>query len=83
MEKSLFSKYKSKTKIYYAHPYSSYERGTNENLNKMIRRFIPKGVDIGLFDESYVKMIEDCMNNYPRKIFCGLSANEMGNLEIA
>ncbi len=57
MEKSLFSKHKSKTKIYYAHPYSSYERGTNENLNKMIRRFIPKGIDIGLFDDKYIKII--------------------------
>ncbi len=82
MEKSLFSKYKSKTKIYYAHPYSSYERGTNENLNKMIRRFIPKGTDIGLFDEKYIQMIEDYMNNYPRKILGGLSANAMEKLEM-
>ena len=35
-------------KVYYCHPYSSYERGSNENLNKMIRRWLPKGTN---FDE--------------------------------
>lgn len=35
----------NRTKVYYCHPYSSYERGSNENLNKMIRRFFPKGTD--------------------------------------
>jgi len=57
-----------RTTIYFAHAYSSWERGTNENHNRMIRRFIPKGTNIALLDEQEIKRIEDWMNNYPRKI---------------
>ena len=52
---------------YFAHAYSSWERGSNENSNRMIRRFIPKGEDIGHFSKSEIKDIEKWMNNYPRK----------------
>jgi IS30 family transposase len=48
IEKSIRNK-QNRTKVYFAHPYSSWERGTNENINKMIRRFIPKGVDIAIY----------------------------------
>lgn len=74
IEKSLYNA-KKRTKMYYAHPYSSWERGTNENINKMIRRFIPKGVDISAFNHKDIKRIECWINNYPRKILGGLSAN--------
>lgn len=57
-----------RTTIYFAHSFSSWERGTNENHNRMIRRFIPKGTDIADLTEAEVKVIEDWMNNYPRKI---------------
>lgn len=77
IQKSVINKTKSRTKIYYAHPYSSWERGTNENINKMIRRFIPKGCDIANYSEKEVKRIENWINNYPRKIFNGKSANMM------
>jgi len=63
--------------VYYAHPYSSWERGTNENINKMIRRFIPKGVDISTFSYKQIMQIQHWINNYPRKILGGLSANMM------
>lgn len=75
MEKSHINKTMKRTEIYYAHPYSSYERGSNENVNKMIRRHIPKGDDIGLYDKKEIQDIENWINNYPRKIFNGLSAN--------
>lgn len=65
-----------RTTLYYCHPYSSYERGTNENINKMIRRFIPKGTDIGKYSEQDIERIQNWINNYPRKIFGGLSSNE-------
>ena len=66
MERSLYTKAK-RTKIYYTHPYSAYERGSNENANKLIRRFIPKGADIKDYAKDAPKIIR-WMNNYPRKI---------------
>ena len=57
-----------RTTIYFAHSFSSWERGTNENHNRMIRRFIPKGTDIADFTETKINDIEDWMNNYPRRI---------------
>ena len=63
--------------VYYAHPYSSWERGSNENGNRILRRFIPKGVDIGKFTEKELQRIEDWVNNYPRKIHGYKTANEM------
>ena len=62
---------------FYAHSFCSYERGSNENNNRLIRRFIPKGRDIGEYTDDFVQAIEDFMNNYPRKLFSGKSANEM------
>ncbi len=64
-----------RTRAYYAHPYSAWERGSNENANKLIRRFIPKGADIGKFSHERIKMIEHWINNYPRRIFGGSSSN--------
>ena len=66
-----------RTLVYFAHPYSSWERGTNENQNRMIRRFIPKGTDISKISDKEIKRIENWMNNYPRKIPGYKSANEM------
>ena len=74
IEKSVI-KEGSRTKVYYAHPYSAWERGTNENINKMIRRFIPKGADISKYTKKEIERIEHWINNYPRKILNGLSAN--------
>jgi len=82
MEKSAFSK-KMRVKFYYAHPYSSWERGSNENANRMIRRFIAKGSNIGKFTMKYIKWIEQWINNYPRKILQYKTATECMNLEMA
>ena len=74
MEKSCYRKGK-RTQIYYAHPYCSGERGSNENNNRMIRRWIPKGVSIDNITPSFIKQIEDWLNNYPRAMFDYKSSN--------
>ncbi len=77
IEKSAISKNNNRTKVFYCHPYSSWERGTNENLNKLIRRFIPKGTDIAKVSHKKVKYIQDWMNNYPRKLLGYKTPNEL------
>ena len=62
-------------KMYFAHPYSSWERGTNENANGIIRRFFPKGTDFSKVSLKRIQAVEDWMNNYPRKILGGICAN--------
>ncbi|MEX2785653.1 IS30 family transposase, partial [Streptococcus sp. H49] len=52
--------------IYYAHPYSSWERGTNENHNRLIRRWLPKGSKNAT--QQQVAFIENGINNYPKKV---------------
>lgn len=76
IERSLYTK-KSRTIAYYAHPFSSWERGSNENTNKIIRRFIPKGSDISKYKEKEINRIENWINNYPRKILGYKSAIEI------
>ena len=63
--------------VYYAHPYSSWERGSNENGNRMLRRFLPKGTDFSKLKPKELQRIEDWVNDYPRKIFGYKSANDM------
>jgi transposase, IS30 family len=77
IEQSVHDPKKQRVKVYYAHPYSSWERGTNENINKMIRRFIPKGSNIGKISKMKIRKIEQWINNYPRRIFGYQSANEI------
>ncbi|MCK5492094.1 MAG: IS30 family transposase [Candidatus Omnitrophica bacterium] len=68
LEVSILEPGRQRITTYFAHAYSSWERGTNENQNRMIRRFIPKGTDIAEVSEQEIKTIETWMNNYPRKI---------------
>lgn len=52
---------------YFAHPYHSWERGTNENTNGLIRWYFPKGTDFATISEETIKAVEDALNNRPRK----------------
>lgn len=75
IEKSRYTK-GMRTIVYYCHPYSSYERGTNENINRMIRRFFPKGTNFDTVTKEQVAMVENWINNYPRKILGGISSKK-------
>jgi len=55
-------------KIYFAHPYSSLEKGTNENTNSLIRRHLPKGTDLIKSTKNCSLKITKKLNNRPHKI---------------
>ena len=63
--------------LYYCHPYSSWERGSNENQNRMIRRFYPKGTDFTHVTDADIRKVEDWINKYPRPLFGYRSAEEL------
>lgn len=77
LERSCLKAGTKRTTCYYAHPYSSWERGSNENQNKLIRRFIPKGLNIGKLTNKDIKRIENWLNNYPRRILGYKSPNQI------
>lgn len=68
---------KTRFKIYYAHPYRSGERGSNENGNRLIRRFIPKGSIITNISEEFIQYIENWINNLSRPTFGFKTSLEM------
>jgi IS30 family transposase len=59
---------RQRTTVFYAHPYASWERGSNENANRIIRRFIAKGRDIARFTHKAIEELIHWINNYPRRI---------------
>lgn len=59
----------NRTAAYYAHPYSSFERGTNENWNGIVRRFIPKGSSFDKLTDQDIQRINHYINTMPRKRF--------------
>jgi len=58
----------SRFDVYYCHSYAAWEKGTNENHNRMIRRFFPKGTDFRRISKKQIAAIQDWMNGYPRKV---------------
>ena len=65
------------TKCFFAHPYSSWERGTNENINKLVRWYLPKGTDFGKITEQQLSSMEYLINNRPRKCLKFKTPNEV------
>jgi len=58
---------KIKADFYFAHPYSSWERGLNEYTNKLIRQYIIKGSNFDLYDKEYIRLVQNKINRRPRE----------------
>ena len=68
--------------VYFTHPYSSYEKGTNECHNRMLRRFIPKGKSINNYSADDLLYFADKINNLPRKILGYHTPEELFEKEL-
>lgn len=55
------------TACYFCHPYAAWERGSNEQINGLVRWYLPKGTDLGKITDEQLQWIEDRLNNRPRK----------------
>ena len=66
-----------KTRIYFAHPYASWERGLNENTNGLVRQYFPKKSDFALISDTDVRRVAARLNNRPRKSLGFKTPNEV------
>lgn len=74
----LFTK-NTKVKVYFAHPYSPWERPTNENTNGLLRDYFPKGTDLSVHSKAYLKKVQRELNERPRKVLDVRSPSEVFN----
>jgi len=65
------------TKVYFAHPYSSWERGLNENTNGLLRQYFPKGTDFRMLNQCDIDMAVERINSRPRKTLGFKTAAQM------
>ena len=72
-------------KIYFAKPYCSWQRGTNENTNGLIRQFFPKGTDLASIPKHRFTRVQELLNNRPRKRLGYRTPNEIlaSRLQVA
>ena len=77
MERSCLHSGEKRTTVYYCHPYSSSERGSNEKQNGMLRRRHPKGTDFKKVSRKKLRETTEWINNYPRKMFGFHTAAEL------
>lgn len=70
-------------KCYFARPYCSSERGTNEQTNGLIRQYFPKGTNFAKIPEAEIKRVEHLLNNRPRKVLNYKTPQEVFNRGVA
>jgi IS30 family transposase len=75
-EHKLFTE-ETKVDVYFAHTSSPWERGTNENTNSLIRQYFPKGIDLSDVTEEEVQMVQQELNDRPRKCLSFRKPNEV------
>ena len=64
-------------RIYFAHPYASWERGLNENTNGLVRQYFPKKYEFAKITDKDLQRVEDLLNNRPRKTLGYRTPNEV------
>jgi IS30 family transposase len=77
-EHKLFTK-DTKIQVYFAHPHSPWERGTNENTNDLVRQFFPKGTDFSKVSYKRIKEVQSLLNDRPRKVLEFFTPHEVFN----
>ena len=70
------------TSVYFAHPYSSWEKGLIENTNKLIRQFIPKDTDFSSLSDDYILYVQTLINRRPRKLLNFFSPKQIFLLSL-
>lgn len=69
--------------FYFAEPYKSWQRGANENLNGLIRQYIPKKTDFSTITDDYISWVQEELNERPRKRYNFTSPNKIFNQKVA
>ena len=72
-----------RTLVYFCHPYSSFERGSNEKQNQMLRRFVKKGTPIENYTKTQIRQVMNWLNNYPRPMFEFFTSQEYFESELS
>lgn len=75
-EHQLFTK-ETKIKVYFADPQSPWQRGTNENTNGLLRQYFPKGTDFRTVTRQEIRVVQDRLNDRPRKVLNFLKPDEV------
>ena len=70
-------------RVYYCHSYAAWEKGRNENQNRMIRRWFPKGTDFSQVSEEEVRACQDWLNRYPRRSLGWLCSEEASKTAVS
>lgn len=78
----LFTK-EARMKVYFCHPRSPWERGTNENTNGLVRQFFPKGTDFTKISRREIKHVQHLLNGRPRRVLDWRKPYEVFNELVA